>query len=293
MPRVVLTFLLFSATSLAQIDAVRAEIRAAYAVDPSKPGSELLRARDLFEVVKTKPNRATYVDALRMELEDRSNSARMRADGCARLLYLSDTREDLQLAARVLARVNFREVGVVPFYALASGVARKNADISPAAFQLLEQPDLSMRFVADFAFDQAALVASLLLPIDQKYWADSAIERLSSEQDETAQRTLLSLLWFAQTDFADDELAAFVKDDQKPVSSRVLAAELLGRQPNVSVLDRTEVLAASEEELRERRRTRQAAGVYFKDLMATIHRDTMKILLKRRLAASDDPPSRR
>ncbi len=131
------------------------------------------------------------------------------------------------------------------------------------------------------------MVASLLLPTDQKYWADSAVERLASEQDETAQQTLLSLLWFAQTDFADDEMAAFAKDATKPASSRALAAGFLAQEPNVPLLDQAEVLATSEDELRERRRRRQAAGLYFKDIMPTMQRDTMKISLKRRLAASE------
>ncbi len=280
MLRSLLLLLLLASSALAQSDALRAEIRAAYA------GGDLLKARDFFAAVKSKSNVADYIAALRAEVEDRSNPSRMRADGGARLLFLADTQENRVLVARVLARANLREVGIATYYAIARKLSDQNVDTSLAAFQLLDQPDVRMNWVADFAFDQASLVASLLLAIDEKYWADAAVERLASQEDETAQKTLLRLLWYVQSDFADAELAAFAKDSKKPTSSRDLAAELLAREPNLSALDRAEVLAVSEDDLHERRRRRQS-GLYFKNIMPTIERDTMKILLKRRLAAAE------
>ena len=287
MPFILLMLLVFAGTSLAQVDAIRAEIRALYVPDPQQPNIEMVRAKIFFTAVQDKPNRAEYLEAIRAELEDRSNRAFMLVDGCARLLSISNASEDNRLAARVLARANFREVGLIPYHGVASQLASRNIDVSAAVFRLLEQPDIAMLWVQGFSFDQASLVASLLMKIDQKYWADSAVERLAAEEDPTAQATLLWLLWYAQTDFADSELAAFAKNSKKPASARALAQELVAREPNVPLLDRTEVLAASEDELRERRRRRQAGGVYFRNIMPTIQGDTMKILLKRRLAASE------
>jgi hypothetical protein len=280
--RALLLLLLVGGIASAQIDALRAEIRDAYLKQPSL---DLIRARDFFIEVKSRPNVAQYVEALRAELEVRSNPSRMRADACSRLLYLSDTRENRELAAKVLARSSLREVGITPYYALARKLSDQNVDTSLAAFQLLEQPDVRMNWISPFAFDQAELVASLLLPIDEKYWVDAAIERLPSTEDETAQKTLLHLLWYGQSDFADSQLAAFAKDKKKSAASRTLAGELLAREPSLSALDRTEVLAATEAELRARRETRQR-GLYFRNIMPYMERDTMKILLKRRLASA-------
>jgi hypothetical protein len=281
MLRSVLILLLLAGTASAQIDALRAEIRAAYG-----PDLNLIRARDFFADAKKKPNVAEYVQALRLELEDRSNPSRMRADGTARLISLSDSQENLTFAARTLARTNFREVGIAPYYAVLRQLADRNVDVSLAAFRLLEQPDLRMNWVSDFSFDQASLVASILLSIDEKYWGDGAIERLASEQDETAQRSLIRLLWYLQSDFADAELGRFGDDPKKPTSSRTLALELLAREPVISALDRTEVLTSTEDQLHESRRLRQAR-LYFKEMMPTLERDTMKILLKRRLSSAE------
>ncbi|MEO5922542.1 MAG: hypothetical protein ABIR70_01820 [Bryobacteraceae bacterium] len=283
MLRLLLLLLVCSGTAFSQIDALRAEIRAAYA------DGDLLRARDFFESVKEKPNVADYVEALRAELDDRGNSARMRVDASVRLLILSPQPSDYALAARVLARANFREVAIASYYAALKRLANVNVNISLAAFKLLEKPDVQLRWEGEFVFDQPAIVASLLLPTDQKYWADSAIERLPVEEDEMAQQTLLNLLWFAQTDFADVELEAFAKDPSKPSATRALAAGFRAQEPDLSSLDRVEVLANSEEQLREQRRQHQAAGIYFKNIMPTMQKDTMKILLKRRLAAADGP----
>jgi hypothetical protein len=209
----------------------------------------------------------------------------MRADGTARLMSLSDTPDTLNFAARSLARTNFKEVGIAPYYAVLRQLADRNIDVSLATFRLLEQPDLRMNWVSDFSFDQASLVAAILISIDEKHWGDGAIERLASEPDETAQRSLIRLLWYLQSDFADSELRRFADDPKKPAASRALALDLLSREPAVSALDRVEVLASTEDELHENRRRRQSR-LYFKAMIPTLELDTLKILLKRRLTAS-------
>ena len=130
-------------------------------------------------------------------------------------------------------RADFREVGIIPYIGVASQLAGRNMDVSIAIFKFLEQPDVEMSWVPGFSFKQESLVAYLLMQIDQKFWADSAIERIASEEDPTGQQTLLRLLWYAQTDFADSELAAFAKNSTKPAPSRGLAQELLAREPRI------------------------------------------------------------
>ena len=282
MLRSLLFLLLAAGTASAQLDALRAEIRAVYAA----PGDYRGRGVPFFREVKNKPNLPDYIRALRAELDDRTTRAGIRADQTAALMFLSDTDETLVFAARTLARMSAREIGILSFYDLARPLANKGVDVSLAAFRLLEQPDVRMYWVSPFYFEQAELVASLLLLIDEKYWADGAIERLAAERDETAQKSLLKLLWYIQSDFADAELAKFADNPKKPAASRDLARELVSREPELSALDRAEALAESEEELRTRRRTRQR-GLYFKNIMPFMERDTMKILFHRRLAREE------
>ena len=56
----------------------------------------------------------------------------------------------------------------------------------------------------------------MLLPTNQDFWLRSAIERLQGEADVTAEKSLLLLLWYAQTSAADKTIAEFSVDATKP-----------------------------------------------------------------------------
>lgn len=52
----------------------------------------------------------------------------------------------------------------------------------------------------------------MLLPTNQDFRLRSAIERLRGEADVTAEKSLLLLLWYAQTSDADKTIAEFSVD---------------------------------------------------------------------------------
>jgi hypothetical protein len=283
MLRIVILLLALTVTGLAQLDKLRAEIRAVYTPVDLKNDSDLGRAAIFLGGLKKRPDVAQWMEALRAELDDSRSGSRMRTHGTATLLFLSESPENLAFAARMLPRIDFREVRIFGFWTLASRLAQQNVDISLAVFRLLERPDVRLQFdlpgLNDFSFNQAELVTDLLLPTSEKYWADQAIERLSSEKDPTAQQTLLRLVWYAQSDFGDAELERFANDSKRPVSSRTLARELMARDPSLSAEERNEVFLSTEDELRARRQSR--TKTYVKNVIPIIERDTLKILLKR------------
>jgi hypothetical protein len=85
------------------------------------------------------------------------------------------------------------------------------------------------------------------------------MDRLKTEQDETAQKSLLLLLWYSQTDAADKAIVAYAGDASKPSASRTYANELAHRKDNVGLKERAEALAVSEPSLRQKRRERLKA----------------------------------
>ena len=99
----------------------------------------------------------------------------------------------------------------------------------------------------------------LLLPTDQEYWLQPAIARLNTEHDETAQKSVLLLLWYAQTAAADQAIAAFSADGSKPAASRSYAKELMHRADTVGTKQRAEAQASTEASLRQKRRERLKA----------------------------------
>ena len=106
---------------------------------------------------------------------------------------------------------------------------------------------------------QDYVLVYLLLPTDQDYWLQPAIDRLRDEHDQTAQKSLLLLLWYGQTDAADRAITVFANDANKPSASRTYAQELLHRKDNIPLKERKEALASSEASIRQKRRERMKA----------------------------------
>jgi hypothetical protein len=98
-----------------------------------------------------------------------------------------------------------------------------------------------------------------LLPTDQNYWVQPAIDRLKAEQDPTAQTSLLLLLWYAQTDAADRAITPFGGDASKPSASRAYAQELVHRKDKIGARERTQASGSAETSLRQKRRERLKA----------------------------------
>lgn len=67
------------------------------------------------------------------------------------------------------------------------------------------------------------------------------------------------MLWYAQTEAADQALSTFAGDASKPSTSRSYAQELIHRKDNIGLAPRAEALAASEASLRLKRRERLKA----------------------------------
>jgi hypothetical protein len=85
------------------------------------------------------------------------------------------------------------------------------------------------------------------------------MDRLKTERDETAQKSLLLLLWYAQTDAGDQAMSAFAGDASKPSASRTYARELVHRKDKIESRERTQASDSTEASLRQKRRERLKA----------------------------------
>lgn len=98
----------------------------------------------------------------------------------------------------------------------------------------------------------------MLLPTNQGFWVQPAIERLRAETDVTAQKSLLLLLWYAQTPDSDKSIREFSTAAAKSQASKTYANELVHRKDSIG---RTDAAGSSESEesLRQARRERMKA----------------------------------
>jgi hypothetical protein len=209
---------------------------------------------------KAKTEQSQYVPGLRQELADFKNPPFFLYDGSTLLLSLSDTRADRKIALAAMANCDLRDVQAKDYFLRVHRMATLNEDTTTAAFHVLEQPKFTV-FIPQhvLTLGQDYVLIYLLLPTDMNYWLQPAINRLKTESDQTAQKSLLLLLWYAQTDAADQALSAFAGDASKPSPSRTYAQELVHRKDKIGLKQRTQALGSTEASLREKRRDRLKA----------------------------------
>jgi hypothetical protein len=209
---------------------------------------------------RAKSHTADYIPALRQELADFSNPPFFLYDGSMLLLTMSDTPADRKTALAAIAHCDLRDVQPNDYFAQVHRMATLNEDTTTAAFHILEDPKYQVTVPQHaLVLGQNYVLVYLLLPTDQRYWEQPAVERLATERDETAQRSLLLLLWYAQTASADKAIAAFAEDAGRPAAVRSYAQELLHAKGRIGASVRTRALLSSEESLRSKRRERLKA----------------------------------
>ena len=101
-------------------------------------------------------------------------------------------------------------------------MAAQGENTSAAALNILAQPKFQV-FIPQHSLrlGQDYCLIYMLLPTDQDFWLRPAIERLRAEQDVTAQKSLLLLLWYAQTSDSDKAIEEFSIDAGKPQASKL------------------------------------------------------------------------
>ena len=124
-----------------------------------------------------------------------------------------------------------------------------------AAFNILGTANFRA-FVAQHALmlgqDYALVV--MLMPMEADKWVGEVIKQLETETSPTAQRSLLLVLWYAQTDVADHALQTFAANTAKPAASRTHARGLIARSQAINRIPAAEIPPDTESELRSKRR---------------------------------------
>jgi len=201
---------------------------------------------------KSEPN--IYVPALRQELADFRNPPFFLYDGSMLLLSLSNTPADRKVALGAMAHTDLRDVQTKDYFLQVHRMATLDEDTTAAAFHILEQPKFKV-FIPQHALTlgQNYSLAYMLLPTSQDFWLQTAIDRLQSERDETAQKSLILLLWYAQTDAADGAIATFAGDASKSANARDYAKQITQVRNKIGTKERARALSFSEASLRQKR----------------------------------------
>jgi hypothetical protein len=230
---------------------------------------------------KAKSQREVYVTGLRQELADFSNPPFFLFDGSKLLLSLSKDPADRKIALAAVSRCDLRDLQLIDYFYLVHDMAAKGENTTAAAFHILEKPSFQV-FIPQHVLTLAQnySLVYMLIPTDPSFWIGPAIERLHKEADETAQKSLLLVLWYAQTPDSDKAIAEFSTDSKKPSSSRSYASELAHGKDKISQAIRAAAASSSERSLREARRERTKA--VSDEALLDLDDYTLKIVAKRK-----------
>ena len=255
-----LLFVLCGTAALAQQTSIHDEILRVYNFEPKFFNEQQINEKSIVldqYWEKAKSQRSQYLPALRQELANFSNPPFFLYDGSMLLLNMSDTSADRKVALAAMARCDLRDLKPTEYFTQVQRLAALNEDTTAAAFHILEEPNFQA-FIPQhvLTLGQDFALVYMLLPTDQSYWLSSVIARLGSERDPTAMRSLLLVLWYAQTDGADQATRSFAADSGKPSAARSFAEELLRRQVTLSILERVMATFVPEASIRQWRRDR-------------------------------------
>ena len=218
--------------------------------------------------------------ALRKELADFSNPPFFLCDGSQLLRSLSSDPADRKIILAGVAHSHLLDLQLKDYFLLVHSMVALGEDTTAAAFHILAQPKFQV-FIPQHALTLAQdyCLVYMLLPTNQDFWIQPAIQRLHAESDVIAQNSLLLLLWYAQTADSDKALAEFSSDPSKPEASKTYASELLQRSATVGLAANAIEVTASEESLRQARRERMKA--VSDEALEDLDSYTAKIIAKR------------
>jgi hypothetical protein len=230
---------------------------------------------------KAKSQHGDYTAGLRRELADFSNPPFFFFDGSKLLMSLSSDPADRKIILSAITHTDLRDVQFRDYFLLIHSMAAQGEDTTGAAFHILVQPKFQV-FIPQHSLTLAQdyCLLYMLFPTDQDFWIPPAIERLHSENDVTAQKSLLLLLWYSQTSDSDKVIGEFSTNPSKPEASKAYAIELARREGSVPVKVREAALATTEESLRRARRERLKA--VSDEALYDLDSYTAKIIAKRK-----------
>jgi hypothetical protein len=182
---------------------------------------------------------------------------------------------------RELVDADLRDLQSRDYFLLVQSMAAQGGDTASAAFHILAQTKFQV-FIPQHSLTlgQDYCLIYMLLPTDQNFGIQPAIERLHSQNDVTAQKSLLLLLWYAQTSDADNVIEEFSTNPSRPEASKAYAMELVHRAGSVPLQVRAAALTTSEESLRRARRERLKA--VSDEALYDLDSYTAKIIAKRK-----------
>jgi hypothetical protein len=211
----------------------------------------------------------TYRAALRTELAVEGNRELLYCDGGMLLLAKSSAPEDQTLGIASIRKCSLAEIQHTPYFYTLHALAVRGVDTTDLQLRILSKPKYSV-FIVQHALtlgQDYAFLYPFLVQNEDRY-VPRLLDRLKTEQDSTAQKSLVLALWYAATAESETALRAFADNPSTNAAVRDEVKKLVAHMDEVRswspsnstlrrVLDSVKAKAnSSESDLRAKRRTR-------------------------------------
>ncbi len=189
-------------------------------------------AMDVFwNDMKAQPEVTTPL--LRVELGGPNEPAFFYTDGTELLLDVSKTRNDEELAAATLPRMDLADTQPTAYFQMVHRLAADDEDVTAGALHILDRHDFRVNVPQHaMVLDQRTALMYALLTMREDRWVKPAAARLRTEQSTDGKLALLFALFYAQTDEADAALKAISNDPAQPEAVRTQAKTFLEEERN-------------------------------------------------------------
>lgn len=220
------TILVPAFASPPSLESAKADIRNTYNFEPSKMTFEQQATHApelsaLWDRFSDSPD--IYRNALRTLLSANGGREILYCDGGMLLLSKGIDDEDRRLGLKSISHCSLAEIEHTPYFYTLHALAVKGVDTLNLQFRILEKPKYSV-FIVQHALNLGqdyAFLYPLLVQEEQKY-VPRLIERIRTERDATAQKSLVRALWYAATPEAETALRGFAAN---PAASTVASED--------------------------------------------------------------------
>ena len=262
--------------------AIRDEIRGVYSFRPhTLTGDQIDQKSKVLDVFwkKVKSGKSAYLPVLKSELQKPEAQPFFLYDGSMLLLQLSDTAENRRVALQAIARCDLRDIQPTEYLRQVHRLASMGENTAAAAFHILSDPKFQAIIPQHaLTLGQNYSLIYMLLPTDDANWLRQAAKLLESEANVTAQKSLLLLLWYAQTKESDSAITDFAAIPGKPAASRDYARELLARKNKVP----REIVQPMQSEGSIRNARRKLMKRISDEALIELDEKTLQLVMKRR-----------
>lgn len=208
--------LFFVTTSTCFTQSLNDDIKQTYDFSPGKlTREEQNRKISLMDDFwnKVKSDTSKYLNELRTELQSDDNPKFFYFEGGQLLLSISKAFDDKKNVLNAILKSDLSDIDRRTFVATLNYLAKSGLNTTEAALKILDDKEFKF-FIPEhsFYFNQGYCLTYSLLPANTDFYLKAVVSRFKEEKDVNAQKSIVTLLWFANTCNGNDFLKELTKD---------------------------------------------------------------------------------